>query len=57
MQDSIKLLSDSSTAAIANLIITGLDFEVEVEAFDKVTNTRRPEPVRATPIATPREHL
>jgi len=34
MQDSIKTLCDNSTASFADLIVSGLDFEVEVEAFD-----------------------
>ena len=51
MQDTIKLLSDNSTAAFADLIVAGLDFEVEVETFDKVSNTRRPVPDEIPPAA------
>ena len=44
MQDSIKSLCDNSIESFQRLIVSGLDFNVEVEAFDRVINARRPEP-------------
>ena len=41
MQDSLRTLAKSSTQQFQDLIVSGLDFDVQVEAFDQVTNTRR----------------
>jgi dynein heavy chain len=44
MQDSIKSLCDNSIESFERLIVSGLDFNVEVEAFDRVINVWRPQP-------------
>jgi dynein heavy chain len=52
MQDCIRTLCDSSTQHFVDLVVSGLDFDVEIESFDKVTNTRRPPP-DTPPMAAP----